>query len=357
MKKQIKTAIVCAYHPAEDDLEETTKSAMKSAGKGASFYAVCDKDESGPGANRNRGIEAATDADVIIIIDAHMRFKADVLAKMIKQVYKNGGLLVPFCHHNEDCSFAGKDGHYYAGARIVFKSRDGHEFKPLDAKWSRDNSPGERSCVMGACYAFRRDWYMGDAGQPLAILNGWGCDEQVLSIAAWMTGQKIEVIDGHVAHRYRPRPPWTPSRKAIESVTGSRIAMIQSIVSDATDRRELFSWMNAREPDVHPTDAVNRFRAAMLGAPRNWRSWKAMVCEPQEIDGEQFGIRHVSTTAKRPSTPTIRVPRHGIECPHCHEAHDTPLVTHTYPNGNKRHTCPTCGNPFMSYPVKIHGLN
>lgn len=351
----IKSAIVCAYHASEDDLAETTKSAMKSAGKGAKFYAVQDRDESGPGRNRHRGIEAASDADVIVIIDAHMRFRGNVLRRLISEAYKGGRLLVPFCHHNEDCSFTGNGGAYYAGARIVFRSRDGQQFKPLDAKWSKDQEPGERGCVMGACYAFRRDWYMGAAGQPLSILTGWGGDEQALSISMWMTGGKVEVINGHVAHRYRPRPPWTPSQKALDAVHASRSAMIQAFVSDVTDRRELHSWANIREP-AQATPEVDRLRAAMLAAPRNYRQWKSEVCEPDEIDGRQ-SARTSSTRVDRNHTPNICVPRHGIVCPHCGTCSEKPRVTHTYDNGNKRHICPACGNPFMSFPANVAAVN
>jgi len=351
-KKQIKIAIVCAYHRSEDDLAATTESAMESAGKGATFYAVEDKDESGPGRNRHRGIEYAEHADVIIIIDAHMRFQGDVLEQMAKKVWKSGGMLVPYCHHNEQCSFDGNNGHYYAGARIVFKARDGHEYKPLDAKWSRDPLPGKRSCVMGACYVFRRDWYMDEAGQPLAILNGWGCDEQVLSIAAWMTGEKIEVFDGHVAHRYRPRPPWTPSAQALASVVQNRIAMIQAIVSDATDRRELLSWFGCKEPEGPPTPELHRFREAMLTAKRSWRQWKSFVCEPEELDGKQEQRIEPAQVKHTIHTPNIVVERPSIDCPNCFKRYDViklPEVTHTYPNGNRRHLC-TCGNSFITRP-------
>lgn len=355
--KSPKIGIVCAYHPEEDDLDATLESAAKSAGKSAKMYAVCDKDESGPGANRHRGIVAADSADVIIIIDAHMRFRGRVLSMMAKAAWQSGDLLTPFCHHNAECSFEGNGGHYYAGARIVFKARDGREFKPLDAKWSRDSEPGARGCVMGACYAFRRDWYMGEAGQPLSILSGWGCDEQVLSISAWMTGHGVGVFNGHVAHRWRARPPWSPSRKAIDQVSASRVAMIQAFVSDATDRAELLSWGNLRDQPV--TKEVERLRMVMLAAPRTWRAWKSEVCEPDELDGRQAhrpapGAGH----DRRIHTPNLLVPRIGITCPHCSTSHESPRVTHVYPGGNKRHICPTCGNPFMSFRAPaIHGLN
>jgi hypothetical protein len=285
---------------------------------------------------------------VCVIIDAHMRFQGDVLRRVIERA-STCSLAVPFCHHNERCDFTSGDGHYYAGGRIVFRSRDGNEFKPLDAKWARDNRAGPRGCVMGACYGFRRDWYMTTGGQPLSILSGWGCDEQVLSIAAWQTGQQVEVVGGHVAHRWRPRPPWPVPPGAAAAVLASRIAMIQALVINATDRRELLAWIGAREMEGPQRMEIERLRRAMLVAPRSWSDWRRTVCEPEEIDGRQ-AARPVA--AVQVQTPNIRVPRHGIQCPHCKDFHDNPPVTNTYGNGNKRHECPTCGLPFISFPSR-----
>lgn len=346
-KGATKTAIVVAFRKEEDDLQATVEAAANSAGAGATIYQVEDKDRSGPGANRHRGIEAAEDAEVILIIDAHMRFQGDVLARMVAHVKKHSGLVTALCHHNEECSFTGKGGHFYAGARIVYRVRDDQGQKVLDAKWARDNTPGERACVMGACYAFRRDWYY-DAGQPLSILTGWGCDEQVLSIAAWLTGHMPLVLDGHVAHRWRSSPPWAVTREERMAVIASRAAMVHCLVSNASDRQDLIAWGNL--PDVPFSPAVERFKNAMVNARRKWRAWRAQVCEPDEIDGRQEPVATIPTsTPRRFHSQTPLVARTGTKCPHCGNIHEHPPVTHTYPNGNKRHQCPTCANFFMSY--------
>ena len=41
-----------------------------------------------------------------------------------------------------------------------------------------------------------------------------------------------------------------------------------------------------------------------------------------------------------------------VRCPHCGVEHDPKRrdVNHTYPNGRRRHFCPTCGMPFVSIP-------
>ena len=352
MKKR--AAIICAYHPAEDDLAETNQSAQRSAGRDAQFYAVEDKTLSGPGFNRHRGIVAAEGADVIVIIDAHMRFQGDALKRIISAARESGSLLVPFCHHNEQTSFSANKGHYYAGGRIVYRARDGREHKPLDAKWARSDEPGRRGCVMGACYAFRRDWYMGVAGQPLSILLGWGCDEQALSMAAWMTGRKIEVIGEHVAHRYRERAPWPfDAHKECRRVDQNRAALVYCFASHAGDRRDLLSWGNLADPgpDNGPRD---RLRLAMLAAPKSWRQWREQVCEPDELDGRQTAPAPSEEKPVRICSERIVVPVHGISCPNCRKVYDPrklPPQVHQYPNGRTSHRCDGCRNMFMAAPV------
>ena len=354
-------AIVCAYRKEETGLQATIDSVAKSAGAGVKVFAVEDKDLSGPGANRHRGIEAAKGAEVICIIDAHMKFRGGVIRKMADRVRKEGGLLQPFCHHNPECSYSVNTvtgAAYYAGARVVYRAKDDRQYTALGCKWSRDKKPGPRGGIMGACYVFRRDWYY-DVGQPLSVLTGWGCDESLLSIAAWMSGHTPEVINGHVAHLYRAKTPWKVTDREKENVWMSRLALIHCVVSDLTARQELDRWTRqsglTAKPYV-PTPEAERFRLALLKQPRSWREWRDQVCEPEEIDGKQKGMPNVAVNRKvtrarpRPNPMALRA---GIRCPHCKTAHDTNLkVVNVYQNGNKRHICPVCRNPFMSFKAR-----
>lgn len=358
-------AIVCAHRKEEDDLQSTLESAAKSAGAGAVIYAVEDKDKSGPGRNRHRGIEAAKDAEAVILIDAHMRFQGDVLRRMGKQVKTGGGLLVPFCWHNAECAIGTintKGAGYYAGARIAYKCTEGAVKTSLAAKWSKDPKAGPRSCVMGACYAFRRDWYY-RVGQPLSMLTGWGCDEELLSIACWMSGTMPEVIYGHVAHRWRERTPWPVSHQEQVNARHSHSAMINTIVTDPAERADLDAFGGLR--GWKPSPESERFRAALLTLPRSYNQWRDEVCDDEETDGRKTGkhpiqhalmAQHVKNVSgqgaqvPRHNVPNIVVPLHGVACPKCKHAHDPYKlrVTHTFPNGNRRHICQQCGTPFIS---------
>ena len=308
-QKQDRVAIVCAWRAGEDDLKATLEYAAASAGKRARIYAVEDKTADGPGRTRHRGIMAAEDADVIIIIDAHMRFQGDALVKMARAV-KDGGLVCCLTSHNAECAFQPNP---YAGARIVYRAKDGATHNALAGKWSKDSKPGDRTCIMGGCYAFRRDWYL-SVGQPLAALPGWGCDEEILSICAWISGQPIRCINAHVAHRYRPRPPWQVMSAEYSAVRASRMALIAAVVTDAGQAAELQEWQRRGVPEGVPcvasTEAL-QVRSALAKFKRTWQDWRVKECEADQIDGVQAGQPIAPPPVKRTSVVTPAKANYG----------------------------------------------
>ena len=347
----MKAGIVIAWRKGENDLQATAEDAAHSTGRGVNIYKVEDTTAAGPAQTRHRGIAAAGECDVIVILDAHMRFQGDVLRRMVKEVRANGGLLCPLCHHNADCSFDAHGGSYYAGAEIVYRAAwragEREERHALCWKWSTDSKPGPRGCVGGACYVFRRDWYM-SAGQPLAALPGWGCDEEALSIAAWMSGAQPTVFDGHVAHRWRAAPPWPVGSQEHAAVHASRMALIHAVVADAAARAELEQWQRSWVREGVPScksKEAERFRVALLKQPRTWAQWRAAVCKPDVIE-----------TGKAPTaTPTVPLtpPRaqygpdeNGRRCPRCQSTASE--ITRTKQTGRmviRYRKCKDCGHP------------
>jgi len=269
-------AVIIPWRDGEDDLQATIDSAADSIGAGE-VYPVEDKTGAGPGQTRHRGIIKAKKSDIIILVDAHMRFDGDVLRRMARQVARRGGLLCAKCYHNEACSFDSthpSGATYYAGANIEYMGEDQNGHASLVWKWSSDQEPGERACVGGACYVFKRSWYM-KTGQCLSALPGWGGDEEALSITAWLSGHAPRVFDGRVAHRWRARAPWKLTEAehiAIRYV--SRAAIIGAVVSDPADAKELLKWQGA-QPYTSPE--VERWRKALLKQPRSWKDWKREV--------------------------------------------------------------------------------
>ena len=341
--------IVCAWRQGESDLAATMESAEASAGASVKIISAEDKTQAGPARTRHRGIEAAGDCDVIAIVDAHMRFDGRCLADMARHVRKSGGLACATVYHNAECAMTG--GAYYGG-RIVYRLKVGRQQNALAIKWARDQKPGQRGAVVGACYVFPRSWYY-EVGQPLAALPGWGCDEESLSISAWLSGRPVECLPQTCAHRYRERAPWQVSDAEHTAVHASRMALIHAVVSECNARHELESWQRSWVPEGIPacTSAeAERWRLALLKCKRTWRDWRATVCEPDEIDGVQAQRDPPAQPTRTAPVRNPTTPLHGVRCPHCGTAHDpkTLRVTHTYNNGNRRHACPTCGNPFIS---------
>lgn len=375
-----KLGIICAYRKEETDLDATIADAQRSAGgvKACTVFAVEDKDMTGPGWNRHRGIEAAADCDVIAIIDAHMRFQGDALKQMAKDVRKRGGLVFPKTHHNAACAFEGwhsqegkylcsdepgvstsAKGHfsassYYTGARIVWQADDHTpKFSPLAAKWCRNNETP--TCVMGACYVFRREWYY-RAGQPLSILRGWGCDEEALSIAAWMTEEFVLLSDEHVAHRYRKTPVYPVSGAEQWCRIANRVALCRAFIVDRFSRDQQVAFAqtgcNVKLDPYFRTEQIERLRQTMLKAPRSFEQWRREVCDDGVIQGKRVTTRiPVPASPERRVNPVVQ--EAGVTCPHCATVHaDREVeVSHTYENGNRRRICPTCSGPFMSVPV------
>jgi len=58
---------------------------------------------------------------------------------------------------------------------------------------------------MGACYAFRRSWYL-DIETPLYNVLGWGWEEEVLSIMTHIYGGEVRLLSQVVGHIYDAPP-------------------------------------------------------------------------------------------------------------------------------------------------------
>jgi predicted RNA-binding Zn-ribbon protein involved in translation (DUF1610 family) len=328
----MKPAVIIPWRVGETELQSTIESATASIGKGV-IIPIEDKLGDGPAMTRHRGIEAATDADVIVIVDAHMTFDGDVLRAMAREVARKGGLQCAKCYHNEGCTWEG-GATYYAGADIHYKGEDQNGRQAILWKWSADQKPGKRACIGGACYVFRRDWYY-ETGQCLSALPAWGCDEEALSICAWLSGHWPRVFDGKVAHRYRPRTPW---KAAARPIVTSRAAMLSAIVPDAVELNDLMAWQG-----VGPmfTPEVNRWKEALRKLPKTWEQWKAEVpIMPKKTEAIE---KPKATRANYGATETNRL------CPKCgSEASKIDKTRHVGTLTFRYRTCDKCGQHRVS---------
>jgi len=332
----MKPAVIIPWREGETELQSTIDSAAASIGKGATIIPVEDKAGDGPAMTRHRGIEAATDSDVIVIVDAHMTFDGDVLRAMARDVARRPGLLCAKCYHNHECSWECA-ATYYAGADVHYMGEDQNGKQALLWKWSKEQQPGPRACIGGACYVFRRSWYY-ETGQCLSALPAWGCDEEALSITAWLSGIQPRVFDGRVAHRYRAKTPWA---RAARPILMSRAAMIAAVVADAGDRAALLAYQGVQPVE---SEQVKRWRAALLKQPRTWEQWKAEVPIMPKV--KQPGENKRAAPASRANygaTENLRL------CPKCQS--DKSVVTNTRQVGRltiRYRTCCECGRKRMT---------
>lgn len=344
-------SVQMAWREGETEVASTVASAKTSIGDDGEVRTIEDKYQHGPGRTRHRGIVAAKTAEVIIIVDPHMSFDGDILRRMGEDVRQNGGLKCAICHHNEKCEVGAKHpsgAGAYCGAHIVYKAIDKGmvpTHNTLLWKWNEPQAPGPIGCIGGACYAFRRDWYF-SVGEPLNALPGWGGDEEGLSISAWLSGIQPMLFDGHVAHRWRARPPWKLTDRESANVYASRFALIHGVVSDPAAKAELIAWQRKgmrTPPRYTPTPEVIKWRDVLLKQPRTWAQWRAQVCQGGVVDGQPEAV----AVPQEPVKPvTVTTPGNPLSCPHCFQVHLDARVVHVYSNGKVMRQCPNVNKRY-----------
>jgi len=193
----------------------------------------------GPAQARHAGITTSS-ADVIVLTDSHMTFKkgwADAIAKAHKQ---EGNLLT--CCRMEALRRSGRSygEPIQGGAQLWLDITHNTMSLPVAAIW---NDPprlrGKISCVMGACYGLRREWY--DAiGQPLADLWGWGMEEETLSIKTHLAGGMVNLLPQVVGHMFTDNPqPMNPEDKHLYCEQSRKLANLihEDGIADRIARR------------------------------------------------------------------------------------------------------------------------
>lgn len=191
---------------------------------------------------RHVGIKHATGTD-IFTCDAHMDFRfgwAELLELHLEAKPKSVSCF-------KMCAM--EDGHeslmdartVKKGAAFNWMTRDNSGlYQALVAQWA-DNKPGEISCVMGACYGFRKDWYL-HMNQPWRLGTGWGCDEETISAVSWLCGGSVDLLDFYVGH-YMGKP----RRSSImdgDMTWANRLRLIQMLPFGGDDSVDnLIAWL------------------------------------------------------------------------------------------------------------------
>ena len=165
-----------------------------------------DKKHEGVGIMRHRGIAKAKN-DNVIIIDGHMDFAKNCFRLLESQVKKNPKVIAcPECRGlDKDLKPEVKN---RFGADLFEVSPSGSSVKPnvFTSKWRKSDTKKTHSIpiVLGACYAFSKDWYMDGLGGVWKYHKGWGKSEQFLSMMNYYMGGECRcVASTWAAHLFR----------------------------------------------------------------------------------------------------------------------------------------------------------
>lgn len=280
----MKTAVIIATRN-EPDLQATMDNIR--ANSNADVIAVEDEQGLGPQAMRHRGVVEAVGADVVIIMDGHMRVKPGSLDAIAAEVAAGHHVVCARCNHNH----VPWEGATYSAAKVCWKSEEfGNQHWVLSGKWRETPDPGPIGCVMGACYAFSRDWYMDGIGAPWQFGAGWGCDEELLSISTWLAGGESWLSPEVVWHRARSQDdvPYNLTIKQQAGVWANRLMMLDMLPMSHDDRAELSEWIYRNELgnlwgiilDIcrNREDEISLYRTRLAAranaAGRTWDDWK-----------------------------------------------------------------------------------
>jgi hypothetical protein len=222
----------------------------------------------GTSAARHVGVMLAT-TDVVVTIDAHVRLERFWGDRVLEAFAQRGWGQTVACGHvgHLGADFEPTDEPCYHGAKINWMDTSA-EPRPLVARWDAAIKPGDRiGAIMGAYYAFRRDWY--DAMcQPWQVNRSWGCDEETLSLASWLTGGDCRSLPEECRswHWFRKssRVPYTIEEIMEIGMTRARLAAIYPF--DATERHAICAFIGyAALPPLH-TDTLQTYAECYAGA-------------------------------------------------------------------------------------------
>lgn len=238
-------ALVIPVRGVEPMLQQTIDSAIEQAGTCAAEIIVVDNgltqeppDMRGsgrvikatiPGTSfaRHVGVLAAT-SSIVVTIDAHMllgKFWADNLREQFDCSDWARSVCCGMVGHL-GADFLPIEGPFYRGAKLnLFDTSDGRRVLP--PRWCAANKPGKKiGAIMGAFYVFKRDWYE-KIGAPWRLNRSWGCDEEIISLASWLSGGDCRLLPDDLTawHYFRDKPiiPYAPQERYMQEANRDRL--------------------------------------------------------------------------------------------------------------------------------------
>jgi glycosyltransferase involved in cell wall biosynthesis len=173
----------------------------------------------GVGPSRHIGALHAT-GDVLLIVDSHMRFLPgwyEALMHRVEGRPKTLHCATCLAINSGNMDVNHPDAEYHGGALNIYgpDKADARKTQVMEVIWNfaEAEDDGELAAVMGACYVMPRKWFLELAA--LAHLRCWGCDELMLSLAAWLSGGDIRLMKNvRIAHKFRLAGERSPAEVA-----------------------------------------------------------------------------------------------------------------------------------------------
>ncbi len=314
--------------------------------------------DSGTGHARHAGVMVAS-APVVITIDAHVKlcpmwdeyvlthFETPSWNKTIACGYV-GGLNINWSERESPC---------YTGAKMHWVEIKEGEIRPMAAKW-HDNRHGEKiGAVMGAFYAFKKSWYK-TIGQPWGVFDSWGCDEELISMASWMSGGDCRLMHDHVQswHLFdRPeRVAYTPGE--IMDINANRFKLLLLFPFPEDDVAEIFRrWPQISGIELKDRQKIfarkhessgKRLKAYLKNHVEGYASWRAELASAANLPPNP-----APAASAPPAPPVVRIMRPAPPqrlqtrprdiCDRC-DAVDSYVCYRTERNF-RRYKCKACG--------------
>lgn len=185
----------------------------------------------GSGGSRHVLAEIAT-SDWMLMLDSHCRLEKSWLDEALAgiELYPNAsfsGVCKGFTP--KVAPFGTPAGTYYGGElQFIGKNPNGTDTQVLSAIWGKERDDmAEISTVLGANYLVNRKRFL-ELGS-MNLLRVWGCEEEMLSLKAWLSGGEVRLMRGLVSwHRFRDGEK-LPFHNSLSTLLYNRLLLILTI--------------------------------------------------------------------------------------------------------------------------------
>jgi glycosyltransferase involved in cell wall biosynthesis len=266
-------SIIIPHRNEGECLGKTVREVMRTSSP-KRIIAIEDEPQQGLSLRRHQGIEMVAEAEVVLIIDAHMAFPegwAEAMCDVVREHPR--AFLCVECRGLHEPTWQPANVHGYGATwHENLPDREGNP-RPIMPHWIRRRNPAgsvvEVPIPLGACYAFRRDWYFDGMGAVWKHHRGWGRSEPMLALMNWICGgENLCAQDLWAAHLFRTvaRAPTN------QTVNIQNVFLIAYGMFGEEDRSRLFDAMDI--PLGRPDD-YGRKRLDKRGAVDAVRAWIA----------------------------------------------------------------------------------